>query len=165
MTNHKGSEGRTELAPREANTIVLPSGRALDVASSGDEDVVRIRSKAGACVLTIHLTDEGPVVRVEGASLEVAAAKKLSLACEDFSLRATKGATIEVGGKLDARAGAIDLSANDDVSLHGERVLLNSDDPPMPLTWEEYEARHGTITQKALPAAAELRDDAAGKDA
>ena len=33
------------------------------------------------------------------------------------------------------------LRANDDVAINGERVRLNSDDPPMPLTWEEFRAR------------------------
>lgn len=138
----------------KTQTLVLPSGRALETESHGDEDIVRVRSPKGAYVLTIKLTDEGPVVRVEGGSLEVSAAKKLSLDCDELAVRARKNATIELGGALKVDANAIDLRANDDVSLHGERVLLNSDDPPMPLSWDEYEARHGTVTSHALPAAA-----------
>ncbi len=142
----------TQMPDKEGQTLVLASGRVLETANRGDADVLRVRSKAGALVLTIHLTDEGPVVRVEGGALEISSANKLSLDCEELHVRASRGATLEVGGRLEARAGAIDLRANDDVSLHGERVMLNSDDPPMPLSWEEYEARHGTIVTKALPA-------------
>lgn len=135
----------------KTQTLVLPSGRALETESHEEEDIVRVRSPKGAYVLTIKLTDEGPVVRVEGGSLEVSAAKKLSLDCDELAVRARQNATIELGGALKVDASAIELRANDDVSLHGERVLLNSDDPPMPMSWDEYEARHGTVVSKALP--------------
>ncbi len=152
------------LATRQ---VVLPSGRAIEVESKGDVDVLRIRSEGGACVLTIHLTDAGPVVRVEAASLEVSAAKRLSFDCEELHLRASGSATIDVGGdlhervggsamrtaqhmRMDAQPGGIELRANDDVKVTGERVLLNSDDQPMPLTWEEYEARRMEREGKAL---------------
>lgn len=169
----QGNEsGAAPLAPR---AVVLPSGRSIEVQSQADVDVLRFRSPSGACVLTIHLTDAGPVVRVEGASLEVSAAKRLSLDCEEFHLRASGGASIDVGGDLqervggsvnraasgdaitvarhvgvEARPGGIELRANDDVRVTGERVLLNSDDPPMPLTWEEYEARRIEREGKAI---------------
>lgn len=134
-----------------AQTLILRSGRAVETESRGEEDILRVRSQEGAYVLTIKLTAEGPVVRVEGGSLEVSAAKKLSLDCDELSVRAKQGATIELGGALKVEASAIDLRAKDDVSLHGERVLLNSDDPEMPMSWDEYEARHGTVVAKALP--------------
>ena len=53
---------------------------------------------------------------------------------------------------MDARPGGIELRANDDVRVTGERVLLNSDDPPMPLTWEEYEARRNEREGKRIGA-------------
>jgi hypothetical protein len=161
--SNENAEASAALAPR---AVVLPSGRSFEVQSEANADVLRFRSSSGACVLTIHLTDAGPVVRVEAASLEVSAAKRLSLDCEEFHLRTSGAAAIDVGGDLlervggsvnrtaggdaitvarhvgvDARPGGIDLRANDDIRVTGERVLLNSDDPPMPLTWEEYEAR------------------------
>lgn len=153
----------TALAARD---VVLPSGRTIEVQTEADADVLRFRAPGGECVLTIHLTDAGPVVRIGAAALEVRAATRLSLECDEFQLRAAKNAAIEVGGdlvervggsahrvtqgeatfearhaRMQAHPGGIDLRANDDVRVTGERVLLNSDDPPMPLTWEEYEAR------------------------
>jgi hypothetical protein len=157
--------GTTALAP-ERPALVLPSGRAIEVESQGDGDVIRFLARGGACMLTVRLTDEGPVLRVEGASLEIAASKKLSLECEDLSIAARNSAAIAVGGDLEERVagsvqrvaagvartaarrvdieaspGGIDLRANDDVRVTGERVMLNSDDPPMPVSWEEFEAR------------------------
>lgn len=162
----------TALVTRE---VVLPSGRKLEVQTDADADVLRFRASSGECVLTIHLTDAGPVVRVGAAAVEVRAATRLSLECEEFELRAAKNAAIEVGGdlvervggsanrivrgdvtfqaqhaRMEARPGGIELRANDDVRVTGERVLLNSDDPPMPLTWEEYEARRNEREGKQL---------------
>lgn len=169
---HRNSGKTTALAPQ---AVVLPSGRAIEVLSEPDADVLRFRAPNGECVLTIHLTDAGPVVRVTAAALEVSAPKRLSIDCEEFQLRASGGAAIDVGGDLqervggsvhrvargdaiseaqhvrvDARPGGIELRANDDVRVTGERVLLNSDDPPMPLTWEEYEARRNEREDKRL---------------
>ncbi len=142
-------ENTGQTAALASRAVVLPSGRAIEVQSAADADVLRFRAPTGECVLTIHLTDAGPVVRLDG-----------------FQLRAAGGANIDIGGdlrervggtahrttlgdtfveaqhvRLEARPGGIELRANDDVRVTGERVLLNSDDPPMPLTWEEYEAR------------------------
>ncbi len=172
---------RTELdAPtaRGPLTMTLPSGRSVEAASEGGEDTLRICAPGGTCVLTVQLTDAGPVLRFEGATLQVAATKRLELSCEELSVRASGGAAIEVGGDLaervggsarrevrgtattaasrvdlEATPGGIDLRANDDVRVQGERVLLNSEDPPMPLTWDEYRARQAAALPAAPPAA------------
>jgi hypothetical protein len=179
MSEEKTIKAGAALAPVEeaGHSLVLPSGRAVEVESRGAEDVVRVKAPGGACVVTIHLTDEGPVIRVEGAALEVAATKRLALDCEDLYVRASKSATIDVGGDLEERVkgsarraalgdattvarsvgieastGGVEIRAHDDVAIQGERVLLNSDDPPMPLSWEEYEARQKAGEATALPA-------------
>lgn len=128
----------------ESQSLVLRSGHAIEAESSSAAEIVRVRAPGGACVVTIHLSAEGPIVRVEGASLEVAASKRLSLQCEDLDIRASRSVAIE------AAKGGIDIRAHDDVAIVGERVLLNSDDPPMPLSWEEYEARRRAAEGRPL---------------
>lgn len=145
--------------------ISLGSGRKLETETDGDVDVIRVRARGGECVLTVRVTDEGPVLSFAGAALEIAT-RSIDIACETLRVRSTAGADIEIGGDVKERVagsvsqeiqgalmtqarsvamaseGGVDVRANDDVSLKGERVLLNSDDPPLPLTWEEYQARH-----------------------
>jgi hypothetical protein len=180
-----GSRGGAPLvapAVRQPIALTLPSGRSIEATSEGGEETVRILASSGACVLTVRLTDEGPVLRFEGASLELAATRKLELSCEELSVRASGGAAIHVGGDLDERVqgsarrsvrgaatttarsvdleaspGGIELRANDDVRVQGERVLLNSDDPPMPLTWDEYRARQASPGM--LPSAPDADDN------
>jgi hypothetical protein len=173
--DHDGQTNAGQTMALAPQSVVLPSGRSIEVQSEPGADVLRFRAPNGECVLTIHLTDAGPVVRVAAAALEVTASKRLSLDCEEFRLHASGGASIDVGGDLqehvggsvhrvtrgdaiseaqhvrvDARPGGIELRANDDVRVTGERVLLNSDDPPMPLTWEEYEARRNEREGKRI---------------
>lgn len=147
-------------------SLPLTSGRSVEITESPAEDRIQFRSTRGEVILTVRLTDEGPVLSLSGASLEISASKNLALTCETLQVRATKDASIEVGGDLTERVagnasrqveggselaarevkimaspGGMALRANDDVAINGERVRLNSDDPPMPLTWEEYRAR------------------------
>ena len=162
---HPGG-GRAITPIGAATQVILPSGRRLEAElEPGGADVLRIRARDGQCVLTVRITDEGPVLSFSGATIEVEA-RRLDVACDDLRLRVGGGAVVDIGGDLDtrvagrasqeiqgdlraaarsvaieARSGGIKLDANDDVALKGERVLLNSEDPPMPLSMAEYRAR------------------------
>ena len=166
-----------------ASAVLLPSGRRLEAElDASGADVLRIRARDGQCVLTVRVTDEGPVLSFSGATLEIEA-RRLDVACDDLRLRVGGGAVIDVGGDVDARVtgsasqeiqgdlrtaarsmalaartGGMTLNANDDVALKGERVLLNSDDPPMPLSMKEYRARRlaaSHVERQALAPASE----------
>jgi len=181
------------LLPRPGNVAVVApgptvvsfgSGRSLAVTEQGGEERVEIRAAGGALLLSVRLTDEGPVFSLSGASFEIAAAKTLSLSAETLRVSALKDITIEAGGGLTERIagdstrevggrdrvsardvevaahpGGISLRANDDVDVVGERVRLNSDDPPMPVSWEEHRARHAL---PAKPASEEQLQQQAG---
>ncbi len=179
---------KTAIVPASAaTTTTLPSGRRLEAELDGSgADVLRIRAHDGQCVLTVRITDEGPVLSFAGASLELDA-RRLDIACDDLRVRVAGGATLAIGGDVDTRVagrathridgalrteaqsmalaahpGGITVEANDDVALKGERVLLNSDDPPMPLSMAEYRARRlaaAAAAPKALDAAAKHVDD------
>jgi hypothetical protein len=152
--------------PRPA-VMHLRSGRSISVTEVGGEEQLEVRAAGGTVLLSMRLTDEGPVVSLSGASLSISAAKTLSLSAETLRLSASADISIEAGGALvqksagpalreiggldrttaaevevDVHPGGISLRANDDVDIVGERVRLNSEDPPMPQTWEEHRARH-----------------------
>ncbi len=140
------------LARRE-HVVDLASGRRIEAAEVEGGEVVRIRAKDGACVLTVELTDAGPILRFEGAALEIVAPRSLDIACGTLRIEATEGATIS--GKhvdIEARRGGVAVRASDDVRVDGERILLNSNDPPMPLSWDEYVRRQKERDGETLPA-------------
>jgi hypothetical protein len=175
-------------AATTSTSVTLPSGRRLEAElDAGGADLLRIRARDGQCVLTVRITDEGPVLSFSGAAIELDA-RRLDIACDDLRLRVAGGAEIAVGGDVEshvagrashriegdlrtaahsmalaAHPGGITIDANDDVALKGERVLLNSDDPPMPLSMAEYRARRAAAAAaesapKALDAGDERTD-------
>jgi hypothetical protein len=158
------SESKLLRAPASAPARAVPfaSGRRVEIWEHAGEERLVIRAARGECLLAVRLTDAGAVLSLSGADLEIEAAGRLSLACAELDVRAgamsveVEGALVErVGGAVDRRAaGAMSLTgrtahleattggatirANDDVAVRGERVLLNSDDPPMPLSFAEF---------------------------
>ncbi|WP_437999774.1 hypothetical protein WMF26_07560 [Sorangium sp. So ce185] len=166
-----------ELAP-PARVVPLASGRSIEIAEEGAGERIQIRAAAGQILVSIRMTDDGPVLSLAGASLEIAAAKTLSLSCDTLQIQAAQDAAIEVGGslhervrgsavreagrsarttarevKVEASPGGVEIRANDDVDIVGERVRLNSEDPPMPLSWEEFRARQALAGGPGQPAA------------
>lgn len=153
--------------PSRPSVVRLGSGRSVVVTEGGGEERLEVRAATGEIVIAVRLTDEGPVFTMSGASIEIAAAKQLSLRAESVRVQAKADVSIEAGGDLHERVlgaavreiggldrtkaaemevevhpGGISLRANDDVDIVGERVRLNSDDPPMPESWEAHRARH-----------------------
>jgi hypothetical protein len=164
--------------------VPLASGRSLEITGEAAGERIQVRSAEGDILVSIRLTDEGPVLSLAAASLEIAAAKTLALSCETLRIQAAQDAAVDVGGslhervrgsvvreagrsarvtarevKVEASPGGVEIRANDDVGIVGERVRLNSDDPPMPLSWEEHRARRALAASKlqleAPPAAGE----------
>lgn len=151
----------TKLLKLSNHTIALDEERGS----------VAISGPSGAGVVEIALTAEGALIRVHAQDVTIAAPERLTLATDRFELRARE-ARFEIEGDLDERVGGasrriaagaasiaghdlliaapegeIRLQANDDVDIRGERVRLNCDDPPMPLTWEEHDRRRVLRTE------------------
>jgi hypothetical protein len=119
---------RPQRVQREASssTIPLRAGRRLVVHSTADEERVELVEAQGQLVLTIRLTDDGPLVSAAGARLELRAAESLSLASKRITISATEGATLESGGPLRiAAADQIDVRSEDDVRVVGKIIHLN----------------------------------------
>lgn len=134
-------------------TMRLGSGRSVSVVEVAGEERVEIRAATGEMLVCVRLTEQGPVFSLSGASLEVTAAKSLSLSAETVRVSAGKHLSLEAGElartkardvEIEAAPGAVSIHANDDVDIVGERVRLNSEDPPMPQSWDEFRARRAS---------------------
>lgn len=167
---------QSALDKPSSRAVPLAFGRSINVTEAGPEERIEIRGVRGEVMLSVRLTAEGAVLSLSGVSLEIAASKRLAIACDTLEIKAATDASIEVGGnlrervaghvrreaagtsamsarevKVDAAPGGVTIQANDDVAITGERVRLNSDDPPMPLTWEEHRARRALAAAKQTP--------------
>ena len=132
-----------------SNEIVTRSGYVLEPVDAPGGEELRLRAPDGRVCLKIKLTPSGPEVELDSVALTIAARGEVSVACDRFSVVAEQGLSLVSGGDLEARArgaieteahaqrhrarlGDIALVANDDVTLDGERIRLNTQLPLTP---------------------------------
>jgi len=119
----------------DVKDLTLDGGYAL--ALTDERRVLSLTAPDGRLCLKIVLRPEGPSVELSAASLALATEGDVTIDCERFQVNARDEIVTEaVAQHHRARLGNIDLVANDDVSLVGERIRLNTPDPkaaPRPL--------------------------------
>jgi uncharacterized protein (DUF2345 family) len=126
----------------EPNTeLQLAADHHLLVQREGERSLVRLRGPQGIS-LTIEVTTAGPILRFDGPSLVLDARGALDISAETIAIRARQGLELSAGGEarvaisgdlevtagaqtLRARVGSVEVHANDDVKLVGERIRLN----------------------------------------
>lgn len=122
--------------------IELHGHHRLTVVRGPDRDTIRFLAPSGAVTLSVFVTERGPVLRFEGASLVLQAAGELALEADTLRLHGRTSVAVTTDGDLTMQAtgdlhsearvqtiratlGDVSVSANDDVRLVGERVRMN----------------------------------------
>lgn len=127
-------EPKEQQAPCSGE-LALASGRSVVCRSAPDAcDEITIRGAGGEVLLEVALTPAGPVLRFHAAQVQLDCAGSFEVRCDRFEVHAAGDIVQSAGGelrvesdemRLSARRGNVDVSANDDVNLNGERVRLN----------------------------------------
>lgn len=145
---------------RSDRSVLLASGRRLDVHGSGECDRIEIRGRHGEVVLRIRVDDAGPVLSFEGAHVEIAASERLTLTGQDVDIRASRSLAVvvegdvrsEIGGarhttirgaerleaeslELQANEADVAIRARDKIRIDGEGIGLNDAALPAPFSW------------------------------
>lgn len=140
----------TEERKSELLRISFSSGRVLEIDLTREEELLHIIGSTGEVELKIRMTPEGPVLCFEAASLSLLGTNKVSVASRHISLKASDRITMETSGdmvctvdgdhnskiigdmnceariqNITARLGNVNVKANDDVKLNGERIMMN----------------------------------------
>jgi hypothetical protein len=125
----------TTPAARTPRELAVGAGYKVVARREQRRDLLMVQAPDGRVCLKVLLLPEGPIVEVEGQALRLAAAGEIRLDCEELAINVRKDVALRAGGviesdaraqRLRARLGDIQLAANDDVSLDGERIRLNS---------------------------------------
>lgn len=104
----------------------LRTGRRVVVKTGPEDQTVEVRAPDGSLEVEIRITDQGPVVRLSGARMEIDALDDLVMRCRRLLVEAEESADISSGGKLDLRAkGDLDLDAGGDFRATAETIWLN----------------------------------------
>jgi len=136
--------------PDAPTRLRLASGRRAEIARDGADDLLTVSAADGRVELRVRFTEAGPVLSFEAAGLKLASAGEVAVECDRFRVQARDAVTLRSEGTIEAssdrettiraagearveghavevrsRRGNVDLKANDDVRLLGERVKLN----------------------------------------
>lgn len=128
----------------------------MNTSEGENGDRLEVSAPDGKICLSMTLTEAGPVLELQGVSLQIAAEETLRLQCRDLDLDVARDVRLRAGGDLvqqaggdmrlaaegelrteasaqhqQARLGDFEVHANDDVMLDGERVRLNSPRTPI----------------------------------
>ena len=123
------SASKSAVAAREAaspDTVGLAHGRLLTVESGGAEQFVEIRAASGMVELRVKITEDGPVLLIEGVRISLKAAEAVDVDCTRFSVTASQSIqltaqrTIQVSGE-----GDVGVHAKGEVRVNGEMIYLN----------------------------------------
>ena len=123
-------------------TLELVGRRRMDIERTPTEVLVRILAPSGAPVLTLVVREGGIELRLEAGSIALRTEGDLALEARSISLHGREGVTIESGGdarfaakgslvqeaarqRIRAHLGDVDVRANDDVKIDGERISMN----------------------------------------
>jgi hypothetical protein len=133
----------------QRETLTLISGHALDVQRTSENNVLRVMLPDGAVGISITITPQGITMNVVGADLLLQTTGALAVRADTLSLHGERSVSVTTGGdatlkatgdmyseariqNIQATLGNVNVRANDDVQLDGERIRLNAPEPLRP---------------------------------
>lgn len=116
----------SEAKKSEQRNLQLDSGRQVLVHSDEEGELLEILEQGGKAVITVRLTDGGPIVTVQGAHLELKSTETLALEAKEVKIKAQKNASVESKGSLKIDSSdTMDIHSQDDIRVVGKIIHLN----------------------------------------
>lgn len=143
MNEAHDPEAAEPVLPSSPEVLALAHEHVLEIERSAEDQILRIRTPDGRAGLAITITSAGIRLDVTGGDLTLHTQGALSIDAEELSLHGRKSVAISTTGdatlraegdlhtegriqNIRARLGNVNVQANDDVKLLGERVRLNT---------------------------------------
>jgi hypothetical protein len=116
---------RLEDKKAAAKRLQLDSRRYILIRSKEKEELLEI-VEGGQVVVTVKLSDDGPVVKVQGAHLELKSTETIALEAKEVKIKAQEKTSIESMGSLNIDSSEkMDIHSNDDIRVVGKIIYLN----------------------------------------
>jgi len=104
----------------------LDSGRQIIVESTEKEELIHIVEPKGDIVMSVRMTDAGPVVTVRGVHLELKSTETITLEAKEIKIRAEENASVKSKGSLEVdSAKKMDIHSDDEIRVDGKMIHLN----------------------------------------
>jgi hypothetical protein len=120
----------TQVAPEETREeereVYLRDGRKLVLSEQGGEQLVEIRNESGMLEVRIKLTEEGPVLQMESARLQLKATEVLQLESPRVEIKGTEHVSVSSGGKLEVLSEEdANIESKGEIRINGKMIWLN----------------------------------------
>jgi uncharacterized protein (DUF2345 family) len=119
-----------KLKPSDAEhskmRMQLESGRQVMVHSSEKDELIEISESDGEIIMKVRMTDDGPVISVHGAHLELKSTETIALKAKKIKIKAEEEAVVESKGSLEIKSSKkIGIQSGDDIRVAGKMIYLN----------------------------------------
>jgi len=101
----------------EEREVYLRDGRKLVVSEQSGESLVEVRGASGMLEVRIRLTEQGPVLQMEAARMQLKASEAVEIQSERVEI---KGNAVKVHADED-----LEVDAGNDVRVTGKMIYLN----------------------------------------
>ena len=106
--------------------LFLDQGRSVAVNRDGAHQVVEFRDASGTLELRVKLTEEGPVLVMEGMKVQVNATESFHVKTKDFHVEAEGETIIATKGELKIHSdGEMKIDSPEDLRIRGKIIYLN----------------------------------------
>ena len=121
-----GEKLEETLGENDEKKLFLDQGRSVAVNRDGAHQVVEFRDAGGQLELRVKLTEEGPVLVMEGMKVQVNATESFSVKCKEFNVEAEGETIIATKGELKIRSdGEMNIDSPEDIRVRGKIIYLN----------------------------------------
>jgi len=94
----------------ETQEVYLADGRKIVVSKQAGDPLVEIRNESGMVEVRIQLTEQGPVLQVEAARMQLKASESVQIESKRIEIRSEEGTEIESEGDIRVRGKMIYLN-------------------------------------------------------
>ncbi len=111
---------------KNQQSILSDSGRTIALYPDGEEEYLEVIEPSGQLSLKVRLTEDGPVMVLEGARLELKSAKSINLTAKQIAITAEEEASVESKGSLKIGSSEdMEIHSEEDVRVTGKIIHLN----------------------------------------
>ncbi|MBC2694932.1 MAG: hypothetical protein HF982_06600 [Desulfobacteraceae bacterium] len=104
----------------------LDSGRQVMVHSSEKDELIEIAETDGEIIMKVRMTDNGPVISVCGAHLELKSTETIALEAKKIKIKAKEKVVVESNGGLEIDSSKkMAIHSNNDICVAGKIIHLN----------------------------------------
>ena len=128
MSNAKKQQLVMVSESEEVTTEEVTSSHYLDHGRTlhASENLIDIHAPSGQLELRIRITEDGPVMVLDGVRLDIQGAEQVGIQCKQFAVNASESVSIATGGTTRIQSEEeMQIESTADIRIKGKKIYLN----------------------------------------